>query len=101
MLFSEARQSASIRICLLLLSTCVAGSAQTADRLDWKGKLQFHAKDTYSPQSIVGFAAYAAALQEIDTPEEWGQGWGPYGKRVASTAGWSAIHGVMAFGLDA
>ena len=33
-------------------------------------------------------------------PREWGQGAGAYGKRFASTLGSSAIHGVLAFGLD-
>jgi hypothetical protein len=74
--------------------------AQPADPLDWQGKLRFHAESTYGPTAIAGFAAYAAALQEIDSPEEWGQGWSGYGKRVASTAGWSVIHSTLAFGLD-
>jgi hypothetical protein len=80
--------------------TSVAGHAQPAPPLDWKGKLKFHAKDTVGPAALAGTAAYAAILQGIDTPEEWGQGGGAYGKRFASTLGWSAIHGVLAFSLD-
>jgi len=64
------------------------------------GKLGFHAEATFSPLSMAGYAAYAGILQRIDVPEEWGQGAGPYGKRVASTVGCSVIYGVMAFGLD-
>ena len=45
-------------------------------------------------------AAYAGILQGLDSPEEWGQGAGAYGKRFASTVGSSAIHGAIAFGLD-
>jgi len=77
-----------------------AAVAQTADVLDWKGKLNYHAEKTYSPFAIVGFAAYAGVLQGLSAPEEWGQGASAYGRRVASTAGWSAIHGALAFGLD-
>jgi hypothetical protein len=37
----------------------------------------------------------------MDTPREWGQGAVPYGKRVASAAGATAIRNVFAFALDA
>ena len=75
--------------------TLVAGMAP----LDWQGKLQFHAEATYGPWAIAGIAAYSGFLQEIDSPEEWGQGGAGDGKRLASTAGWSGIR-VLAFGLD-
>jgi hypothetical protein len=68
--------------------------------LDWQGKLKFHAEATYGPWALAGFAAYAGFLQEINSPTEWGQGAGAYSKRFASTLGWSAIHGTLAFGLD-
>jgi hypothetical protein len=91
---------------LLAFSASISMAAMTQppdppmDPLDWQGKLQFHAENTYGPSAIVGFAVYAAALQEIDSPKEWGQGSAGYGKRAASTAGWSVIHGTLAFGLD-
>jgi hypothetical protein len=78
----------------------VACLAQTPDTLDWNGKLSYHAKATFSPTAILGFAAYAGVLQKIDTPEEWGQGGAGFGKRFASTAAWSGIHSALAFGLD-
>jgi hypothetical protein len=93
-------------LALLTLSAAipVAAMAQPSnplmEPLDWQAKLRFHAENTYSPTAIAGFAAYAAVLQGIDAPEEWGQGSAGYGKRVASTAGWSAIHSTLAFGLD-
>jgi hypothetical protein len=68
--------------------------------LDWQGKLKFHAEATYGPQAIASFAAYAGFLQEINSPTEWGQGGGAYGKRFASTLAWSGIHSTLAFGLD-
>lgn len=89
---------------LLILALAVAAPiaciAQTLDPLDWQGKLHYHAEKTYGPTAILGFAAYAAVLQEADTPEEWGQGGAPYAKRFASTAAWSGIHSTLAFGLD-
>ena len=77
-----------------------AGMAQPAAPLDVLGKLNFHAQSVGSPWSLAESAAYAGILQGLDAPEEWGQGAGAYGKRFASTLGGSAIHGVLAFGLD-
>jgi hypothetical protein len=84
----------------LLVSIPAAALAQTSEVLDWKGKLRFHAETTYGPWAVAGFAAYAGILQEINTPREWGRGGAAYAERVASTAGWSGIHSVLAFGLD-
>jgi hypothetical protein len=92
----------------LLLGIPLAGLAQLSvatvdpapDALDWQGKLEFHAEATYEPLAMAGFAAYAGLLQEIDSPREWGQGAGAYGKRFASTVAWSGIHSALAFGLD-
>ena len=91
----------------LLMGIPVAGIAQTSAMivqpstpLNWKGKLQFHAKRAYGPLALVGMAAYAGFLQEINSPKEWGQGGSAYGERYASTLAWSGIHGTIAFGLD-
>ncbi len=93
---------------LLLFGLSIAipsgGSAQTIEPvptpLDWQGKLAFHAQSTYEPLALAGFAAYAGFLQEINSPTEWGQGAGAYGKRFGSTLAWSGIHSTLAFGLD-
>ena len=87
-------------ILALLTAIPVAGMAPTSEALGWKGKLQYHAESTYGPLSIIGDTAYAAALQELKSPEEWGQGGAAYGKRVASTVAWSGIRNALAFGLD-
>ena len=87
-------------ILALLLAIPVAGIAQAPDALDWKGKIRFHAESACGPLSIVGDAAYAAALQELKSPNEWGQGGEAYGKRVASTVAWSGIRNALGFGLD-
>ena len=77
-----------------------AGIVQAPDPLGWKGKLRYHAKRAFGPVSLVGLAAYAAFLQETNSPKEWGQGGSAYGERYASTLAWAGIHGAMAFGLD-
>ena len=84
----------------LWVASPVAGIAQTSDALDWQGKLRFHAKSSYGPGAWAGFAAAAGLLQKTDSPKEWGQGGAAYGERFASVAGTTAIHGVLAFGLD-
>ena len=43
---------------------------------------------------------YAGIVQAWIARESWGQGGGVYGKRFASALSTSAIHGVLAFGLD-
>ena len=99
-LVRSSRQAGAGWIFALSMAIPVAGIAQTPDTLDWKGKLEFHAEKTYGPSAIVGLAAYAAVLQEVNSPEEWRQGGAAYGKRVASMAAWSGIHSALAFGLD-
>jgi hypothetical protein len=89
-------------VLILALSAAIPGACfgQTQEPLDVTGKLAFHATSTYSPQSMVGFAAYAGILQEAAAPTEWGGGAGPFGKRFVSTLAWSGIHSALAFGLD-
>ncbi len=74
--------------------------AQPVDSFGLRDKLRFHAENVYSPWSMAGSAAYAGILHGIGTPEEWGQGGGAYRKRFVSTIGCSAIHAVLASGID-
>jgi hypothetical protein len=91
----------SVRIALALAAALpFTAVAQDTNPLPWTGKLMYHAESTYSPAAMVGFAAYAGVLQTLDAPTEWGQGAAGYGRRFASTAAWSGIHSIMAFGLD-
>src|SRR5258708_934148 len=76
-----------------------AGVAQTPDSFTTKDKLRFHAKNTYSPLSLAGDAAYAGVLQAVDSPHDWGQGGGPYAKRFGSMVAWSGIRNTLAFSL--
>jgi hypothetical protein len=98
---AEAISTGAALVVVLLCAFPVAGIAQSpAPPLDVKGKLRFHAEQTYGPWAIAGSAAYAGILHAIDTPEEWGHGPAGYGKRLASTAAGAGIHGALAFGLD-
>ena len=74
--------------------------AQPVEPLSVRSKLNFHVQSVGTPMSLAETAAYAGILQGFDTPAEWGQGAGAYGKRFASALGGSAIHGALAFGLD-
>jgi hypothetical protein len=94
------RSSRAMPVLALSLALPVAAVAQAPETLDWQGKLDYHANNAYGPWADLGIAAYAGFLQEINSPPEWGQGGSGYSKRLASTAGWSGIHGVLAFGLD-
>jgi len=58
-------------IIALSVAIPVTGIAQSSDALDWQGKLEFHAEKAYGPSALLGLAAYAAALQEVNFPAEW------------------------------
>ena len=85
---------------VVVLAIPLTGLAQSFETMDVNDKLDYHMKQSIGPLAIVGDVAYAGILQEIDTPTEWGQGWSPYGRRLASTAACSGIHSALAFGLD-
>jgi hypothetical protein len=79
---------------------CLGLGQQPVVALDVNEKLSLHWNNTVSPMSLVGVAAYAGLLQEMDSPREWRQGWGAYGERLGSSMGASVIHSGLAFGLD-
>jgi hypothetical protein len=90
----------TIHCLVLLLAIPLVGVAQPVDSLDLYSKLSFHVESLDSPWSLVKSGVVAGILQGFDSPEEWGRGASGYGKRMASNAGRSAIHAVLAFGLD-
>jgi hypothetical protein len=85
---------------LVLCVVAAAATAQPMEPLSVRSKLNFHAQSVGSPTSLAETAAYAGILHGLNSPREWGQGGGAYGKRLASALGGSAIHGALAFGLD-
>ena len=46
---------------------------------------------TVGPVPLLGEAAGAGINHWMNTPEEWGQGWGAYGKRYGSNLAYNAI----------
>ena len=90
----------TVLIIVLLCGTSVAGIAQTPVALDLNDKLRYHAEGTYGPASIGLSGLKAAYSQMRDSPTEWGQGAGGYGKRVGSSIASGGVRGVLAFGLD-
>ena len=91
----------SMLIVAIVLAIPVTGLAQPSTALGVTDKLRLHIKQTVGPLALVGDAAYAAILQESNTPPRWGQGGSGYGKRFGSTVACSGIHSALAFGLDA
>jgi len=112
----------------LLLSGALICSAQTAGpadpTLDASGLpayLKLLAKPAPEPWrkiteekrfdhfAFLSFSAYAglsalfggAIGQGLDSPHEWGQGWGPYGVRVASSYGSNFVANTTTYGTSA
>jgi hypothetical protein len=84
----------------MILAIPFACVAQTGEPLSLDGKLLYHVHASVGPLALVGGAAYAGILQEIDTPQKWGQGGIGYGRRLGSTVANSVIRGTLAFGMD-
>ncbi|MHB8755611.1 MAG: hypothetical protein ACYC92_11740 [Candidatus Acidiferrales bacterium] len=68
-------------------------------RLSFDQRLHFYAWRTYGPVTMSELIMGAALSQADDVPPEWRQGWGAYGKRIASHVGASAIGGTTEFAL--
>jgi len=90
----------SILLAGIALAIPLTGLAQPFLALGVDAKLGYHINRSVGPLALFGDAAYAAILQEADSPTEWGQGGRGYGKRLVSTAACSGMHSALAFGLD-
>ena len=112
----------------LLLSGALICSAQTATELDptldasglpsylkllakpapepWH---KITAQERFDQYAFLNFSPYAgvsalfggAISQWLDSPKEWGQGWGPYGVRVASSYGSNFVANTITYGTSA
>lgn len=92
-----------MRRLFLAAVVCALSTAALADDADpsgWQTRLKFHAESAYGPWALVGSAAWAGLLQEIDFPREWGQGAEGYGTRLGSTLAYSGMRNAIGFGLD-
>jgi hypothetical protein len=66
-----------------------------------KERFQDYVGVTFSPVAALGVAAAGAVSQWDDSPKEWGQGWGAYGIRVASSYGSTLISNTVVYGASA
>jgi hypothetical protein len=66
-------------------------------------------KERFDHYAFLSFSPYAglsalfggATSQWLDSPHEWGQGWGPYGVRVASSYGSNFVANTITYGASA
>lgn len=66
-----------------------------------KQRFDHYASQTFSPLAALGAASGAAIGQGIDSPKEWGQGWGAYGLRTASSYGGTLVGSTITFAVSA
>lgn len=66
-----------------------------------KQRFDNYASQTFSPVAALGVAAGAAISQGINSPKEWGQGWGAYGLRATSSYGGTLVGNTITFAVSA
>jgi hypothetical protein len=95
---SPAEDTERLPLALRLLPKPEPGPwSRITPRQRWDG----YAALTFSPFAVVGAASGAAISQAINSPEEWGQGWGAYGIRVTSSYGATLVGNTVTFGAAA
>ena len=77
----------------------LAGPAKPK-RLTEKERFQQYALDTAGPFPLFGEAVGAGLSQWMNSPKEWGQGWGAFGKRYASDLAYNAVRQTIAYGVS-
>ena len=63
-----------------------------------KEAFEAYVLSTVGPVPILGEAAGAGIGQWMNSPKEWGQGWGAYGKRFGSNMGYNALRQTITYG---
>lgn len=64
-------------------------------------RFHLYASLTFSPYAGLSSAAAGGIGQAINSPKEWGQGWGAYGLRTASSFGSSFVAYTITYGTSA
>lgn len=64
-----------------------------------KERFEQYLLNTVGPVPLFGEALSAGINQWSNTPGEWGQGWGAYGKRYASNLGYNAVRQSITYGV--
>jgi len=66
-----------------------------------KQRFDLYAELTFSPFAGIFGALGGAIDQGTNSPAEWGQGWGAFGKRTASSYGAAFVGNTITYGLSA
>jgi len=69
-------------------------------RPDSKTRLKRYVKGVVGPEALVKNVVFAGYATWRNSPEEWGDNWEGFGRRVASGVGKSAIKGTTMYALD-
>jgi hypothetical protein len=64
-----------------------------------KVRFQEYVLNTVGPLPVFGEAVGAGIGQWGNSPEEWGQGWGAFGKRYGSNLAYNGVRTTIAYGL--
>src|SRR6266849_1902600 len=76
-------------------------AAEPWRKITEKDRFNFYASMTFSPLAGLSAAVGGAISQGIDSPHEWGQGWGPYDTRVASSYGSTIVGNTITYAASA
>ncbi len=66
-----------------------------------KDRFDLYVSYTFSPYAALYAGLGGAIDQGINSPKEWGQGWGAFGKRTASSWGSAFVGNTITYGLSA
>lgn len=75
-------------------------TAEPWRKITEKERFDYYVWFTFSPLAGVSAAFGGAICQGIDNPHKWGQGWGPYGARVASSYGSFLVGNTITYGAS-
>jgi len=64
-----------------------------------RDKLRGYIFDSFGPYAFISAVTVAGIQQARNRPPDWGQGWGPYGQRVASDYGINLVTQTTRYGL--
>jgi len=107
----KAKAASSVMGCLLLFPlllpaqnptglACQVGPTETARPFSMSQKFDYRAVQAFGLHGFGGPLVGAAMGQALDSPSEWGQGFGGYATRYASSFGGNLSRQTMAFGLE-
>jgi hypothetical protein len=88
-------------VALLLGGRGVARAQQAAAGDEWSaaGRTHAYAHDLFGPSALLGTLAASTVDQLRTDPDQWGDGAGGFGRRVASNAGNLAVNQTVRHGL--